>query len=122
MDYLEDKTTGLEELPATQYRAGLEKARLEAMKEDVAFRELIAKREEMEKNLQKAYPQLNVSNEDVVEGRRKAHARLRETDPAFVKLQNEIGQAWRARSDYLLTAEPRLDELEKLVKGQKKKQ
>ena len=54
-------------------------------------------------------------------GRKKAHARLRATDPAFVKLQNEIGQAWRARSDYLLTAEPRLDELEKLVKGQKKK-
>ena len=121
VDYLEDKTTGLEELPATQYRACLEKARLEAMKEDVAFRELIAKREEMEKNLQKAYPQLNVSNEDVVEGRRKAHARLRENDPAFVKLQNAIGQAWRARSEYLLTAEPRLMELEKLVKERKKK-
>ena len=121
VDYLEDKTTGLEELPATQYRAGLEKARLEAMKEDVAFRELIAKREEMEKDLQKAYPQLNVSNEDVVEGRRKAHARLRENDPAFVKLQNAIGQAWRARSEYLLTAEPRLVELEKLVKERNKK-
>ena len=121
VDYLEDKTTGLEELPATQYRACLEKARLEAIKEDVAFRELIAKREEMEKNLQKAYPQLNVSNEDVVEGRRKAHARLRENDPAFVKLQNAIGQAWRARSEYLLTAEPRLMELEKLVKERKKK-
>ncbi len=121
VDYLEDKTTGLEELPATQYRACLEKARLEAMKEDVAFRALIAKREEMEKNLQKAYPQLNVSNEDVVEGRRKAHARLRENDPAFVKLQNAIGQAWRARSEYLLTAEPRLMELEKLVKERKKK-
>ena len=120
VDYLEDKTTGLEELPATQYRAGLEKARLEAMKEDAAFRELIAKREEMEKLLQKAYPQLNVSNEDVVEGRRKAHAWLRENDPAFVKLQNAIGQAWRARSEYLLTAEPRLAELEKLVKEQKK--
>ena len=75
----------------------------------------------LEKDLQKAYPQLNVSNEDVVEGRRKAHARLRETAPAFVKLQNEIGQAWRARSDYLLTAEPRLVELEKLVKERKKK-
>lgn len=121
VDYLEDKTTGLEELSSTQYRAGLEKARLEAMKEDVAFRGLIAKREEMEKDLQKAYPQLNASNEDVVEGRRKAHARLRENDLAFVKLKNAIGQAWRARSEYLLTVEPRLVELEKLVKEQKKK-
>jgi len=57
----------------------------------------------------------------VVEGRRKAHVRLRETDPDFVRLQNEIGQAWRARSDYLLRAEPRLMELEKLVKERKKK-
>ena len=101
--------------------AALEKARLEAMKEDVAFGELVAKREGLEENLEKTYPQLNVSNEDVVEGRRKAHLRLRKTDPAFVKLQNEIGQAWRARSDYLLTAEPRLAELEKLVKERKKK-
>ncbi|MDP6036491.1 MAG: hypothetical protein QGG55_10625, partial [Verrucomicrobiota bacterium] len=119
--YLEDKVKGLRELPSNQYRAALEKARLEAMKKDTVFRELVAKREELEKDLLKAYPQLNISNEDVVEGRRKAHVRLRETDPDFVRLQNEIGQAWRARSDYLLRAEPRLMELEKLVKERKKK-
>jgi len=38
-----------------------------------------------------------------------------------VKLQNEIGQSWRARSDYLLRAEPRLAQLEGLVKERKKK-
>ena len=76
--------------------------------------------EELEKDLQQAYPQLHVTNEDVVDGRKKAHARLRETDPAFVKLQNEIGQAWRARSDYLLTTDPRLVQLEKWVKDKKK--
>ena len=118
---MEGKVKGLGELPSNQYRAALEKARLAAMKKDTVFSELVAKREELEKDLQMAYPQLNVSNEDVVEGRRKAHARLRETAPAFVKLQNEIGQAWRARSEYLLTAEPRLVELEKLVKERKKK-
>ncbi len=121
VEHLEGKVKGLGELPSNQYRAALEKARLAAMKKDTVFNELVAKREELEKDLQKAYPQLNVSNEDVVEGRRKAHARLRETAPAFVKLQNEIGQAWRARSDYLLTAEPRLVELEKLVKERNKK-
>jgi hypothetical protein len=41
-------------------------------------------------------------------------------DLAFVKLKNAIGQAWRARSEYLLTAEPRLVELEKMVKERKK--
>jgi hypothetical protein len=56
-----------------------------------------------------------------VEERRKAHARLRENDLAFVKLKNAIGQAWRARSEYLLTAEPRLVELEKMVKERNKK-
>jgi hypothetical protein len=121
VDYLEGKVKGLEESLANQYRAALEKARLEGMKKDAAFRGLVAKREELEKGLQKAYPQLNVTNEDVVGGRRKAHARLRETDPAFVKLQNEIGKVSRARSDYLLTAEPHLAELEKLVKERKKK-
>jgi len=112
---------GLAELPASQYRAALERARLEAVKKDVGYKRLVAQREVLEKGLKKAYPQLNVSNEDVVGGRKSAHVRLRETDPAFVKLQNEIGQAWRARSDYLLSAEPRLAELEKLVKEQNKK-
>ena len=121
VEYLEDKVKGLAKLLANQYRAALEKARRAAMKKDPVFSEQVAKREELEKDLQKAYPQLNISNEDVVEGRRKAHARLRETDSDFVKLQNEIGQAWRARSDYLLGVEPRLMELEKLVKERKKK-
>ena len=121
VDYLEDNVKGLAELPASQYRAALERARLEAVKKDVGYKRLVAQREVLEKGLKKAYPQLNVSNEDVVGGRKSAHARLRETDPAFVKLQNEIGQAWRARSDYLLSAEPRLAELEKLVKEQNKK-
>ena len=121
VEYLEGAVKGLGKLPSNQYRAALEKARLAAMRKDAVFNELVAKREELEKDLQKAYPQLNVSNEDVVEERRKAHARLRENDPAFVKLQNDIGQAWRARSDYLLGAEPRLRELEKLVKERKKK-
>jgi len=121
VEYLEDKVKGLGELPANQYRSALEKARLEAMKKDPVFRGLVAKREGLEKDLQKAYPQLNISNEDVAEGRRKAHVRLRETDPDFVRLQNEIGQAWRARSDYLLRVEPRLVELDKVVKEQKKK-
>jgi len=121
VEYLEDKVKGLGELPANQYRSALEKARLEAMKKDPVFRGLVAKREGLEKDLQKAYPQLNISSEDVVEGRRKAHVRLRETDPAFVKLQNEIGQAWRARSDYLLEVEPRLVQLEELIKERKKK-
>jgi len=120
VEYLEDKVKGLKELPVSQYRAALERVRVEAMKKDSGFRLLVAQREKLEKDLQKAYPQLNVSNEDVVEGRRKTHVRLRKTDPAFVKLQNEIGQAWRARSDYLLEVEPRLVQLEKLVKERKK--
>ena len=82
---------------------------------------LVAQREELERDLKKAYPQLNISNEDVVSARKKAHARLREADPAFVKLQNDIAQAWRARADYLLLAEPRLAQLEKLVKEQKER-
>ena len=91
------------------------------MKEDKGYRKLVAHREGLEKGLQKTYPQLNISNEDVLEGRRKAHAQLRENDLAFVKLKNAIGQAWRARSEYLLTAEPRLVELEKMVKERNKK-
>ena len=120
--YLEGKVKGLAEMPTGQYRAVLEKARLEAMKRDAIFKELVTKREKIQKDLEAAYPQLNFINENVVEGRKEAHARLRETNPAFVKLQNEIALAWRARSEYLLMVEPRLVQLEKLVKEQRKKQ
>ena len=92
--YLEDKVKGLRELPSNQYRAALEKARLGAMKKDTVFRELIAKREESEKDLLKAYPQLNISNEDVVEGRRKAHVRLRETRSEERRVGKECRSRW----------------------------
>ena len=91
------------------------------MKQDLEFRRLVTLREGMEGKLQKDYPQLFRTNGDVVEARKRAHARLRESDPAFVKLQNQIAAAFRARGDYLDRAEPRLVELQKLVKERKQK-
>jgi len=121
VEHLEKETAVLEELPSHQYRAALEKARVKAMKQDLEFRRLVTLREEMEGKLQKDYPQLFRTNGDVVEARKRAHARLRESDPAFVKLQNQIAAAFRARGDYLDRAEPRLVELQKLVKERKQK-
>ena len=121
VEHLENETAGLEELPSNQYRAALEKARVKAMKQDLEFRRLVTLREGMEGKLQKDYPQLFRTNGDVVEARKREHARLRESDPAFVKLQNQIAAAFRARGDYLDRAEPRLVELQKLVKERKQK-
>ena len=112
---------GLAELPVNQYRAALQRTRLEAVIKDISYRKLVAYRVELEANLKKEFPQLNVSNEDLVGGRREAHVRLSRSDPSFVKLQYEISQAWRTRAEYLLTAEPRLVQLEKMVKERKRK-
>jgi hypothetical protein len=119
--YLEENMEQLKELSKSQYPAALERARIQQTMKDSSFRILVSHREKLQRDLYKAYPQLNFSDEDVTEDRRKTHANLRASDPAFVDLQHEIAQAWRARSDYLLKVEPRLQVLSDLIKQNRSK-
>ena len=119
--YLEENMEQLKELSKSQYPAALERARIQQTMKDSSFRILVSHREKLQRDLYKAYPQLNFSDKDVVEDRRKTHANLRASDPAFLNLQHEIAQAWRARSDYLLKVEPRLQVLSDLIKQNRSK-
>ncbi len=120
--YLEESMGQLKELSSSRYPAALERTRIKYAMKDSDFRILVAQREKLQRDLYKAYPQLNFSDKDVVEDRRKTHANLRASDPAFLNLQHEIAQAWRARSDYLLKVEPRLQVLSNLIKQNRSKE
>ena len=119
--YLEENMEQLRELSNSQYPAALERARIQQTKTDSSFRMLVAQREKLQRDLYKAYPQLNFSDKDAVEDRRKTHANLRVSDPSFLNLQHEIAQAWRARCDYLLKVEPRLQMLSDMIKQNRSK-
>jgi len=119
--YLEKKHPELSRLPSTQYKAELRRLRLRAKAADPAFGQLLDSVSALEKNLASRYPQLTLTGEEVVAGRKAAIKKLNESSPAFRDSSREITRAWRAVQDHLWSADPELARLEKELQAEKKK-
>jgi len=119
--YLEEKHPGLSSLPSTQYKAELQRLRARAQATDPAFNRLLNSSATLEKKLLSDYPQLSLTNEEVVAKRRAAIQELNESSPAFRESSQKIAQAWRALQNYLLESDPELARLEKELQAEKKK-
>ena len=119
--YLEEKHPGLSSLPSTQYKAELQRLRARAQATDPAFNRLLKSSATLEKKLLSDYPQLSLTNEEVVAKRRAAIQELNESSPAFRESSQKIAQAWRALQNYLLESDPELARLEKELQAEKKK-
>ena len=119
--YLRQKTPGLEALPASQYKAALKRSRLLARKNDPAFARLLEKTAGLEKKRQADYPQLELSNEKVIAGRKAAGKELLETSEEFRSSRDEIAGAWRAVQAHLLKSDPLLAQLEEELRKTRKK-
>ena len=120
--YLEEKHPRLSSLPSTQYKAELQRLRARAQAADPAFNRLLNSSATLEKKLLSDYPQLSLTNEEVVTKRRAAIQELNESSPAFRESSQKIAQAWRALQNYLLESDPELARLEKELQAEKKKQ
>lgn len=119
--YLEEKHPRLSSLPSTQYKAELQRLRARAQAADPAFNRLLNSSATLEKKLLSDYPQLSLTNEEVVTKRRAAIQELNESSPAFRESSQKIAQAWRALQNYLLESDPELARLEKELQAEKKK-
>ena len=119
--YLEEKHPGLSSLPSTQYKAELQRLRARAQATDPAFNRLLKSSATLEKKLLSDYPQLSLTNEEVVAKRKAAIQELNESSPAFRESSQKIAQAWRALQNYLLESDPELARLEKELQAEKKK-
>ena len=119
--YLEEKHPRLSSLPSTQYKAELQRLRARAQAADPAFNRLLNSSATLEKKLLSDYPQLSLTNEEVVAKRRAAIQELNESSPAFRESSQKIAQAWRALQNYLLESDPELARLEKELQAEKRK-
>jgi len=119
--YLEKKHPRLSSLPSTQYKAELRRLRVRARAADPAFNRLLESSATLEKKLGGSYPQLSITNDEVVAKRRAAIKELNESSTAFRESSSKISLAWRALENHLLESDPELARLEKELKAEKKK-
>jgi len=119
--YLEEKHPRLSSLPSTQYKAELRRLRVRARAADPAFNQFLESRAILEERLDSRYPQLLLTNEEVVAKRKAGIKKLNESSPAFRESSQKIGQAWRTLENHLLESDPELARLEKELQAEKKK-
>ena len=116
--YLIEQYENFEELPATQQKRQLELLRRKHSR-DATFVSLESSMQRVEQQLEQAYPQLFVSDEELNAQKKKEHARLSK-DPAFVRLNRERSDVYRASEDYLLEHNEELNRLSEQLKSEKK--
>lgn len=107
--FLISKDPGFDSLPASRRPAQLEQLRLEHQK-DAEYQRLVIAQKVAQHELEFGYPQLFVSNEEILE-QKKRRRDAAKSDPAFRKLIEETAAAWRAQQEYLHTHDARLGEL-----------
>ena len=109
--YLVDKDPAIEKQPVTRKKAALEKARKKHL-DDPAYRKLATIAEGAQNKLERDYPQLFVSNEEITEKRNQARQALKE-DFDFKKLVEARGNAYRTQQEYLYQRDEKLKLLKK---------
>ncbi len=119
--YLEKKHPRLSSLPATQYKAELQRLRVRARAVDPAFNQLLESRTILEKRLGSSYPQLSLTNEEVAAKRKAAIKELNESSTTFRESSRKISLAWRELEDHLLESDPELAQLDKELQAERKK-
>ncbi|MDG1894361.1 MAG: sulfatase-like hydrolase/transferase [Fuerstiella sp.] len=97
--FLLSKKKGGAELPQSRRARELERLRIE-FENDPACVALVAAKNEAQVRLEKSYPQLFVSNEQINEARKKRRAALND-DPEFQEKMSERAAAWRAQQNFL---------------------
>jgi len=110
-EYLFYKEPSIEKQPDIRKKAAIEKAR-KKHKGDPAYRKLAIIAEDAQKKLEKDYPQLFVSNEEITEKRNQARQALKE-NPDCKKLIEARAKAYRAQQDYLYDKDDELAQLKK---------
>jgi len=103
-------------LPANQQKERLDQwitAMREIRREETKeFFDLVENKQQAQRQLETAYPQLFISDEDIKQSRNAKRESLK-NNPAFRDCIEKRAAAWRAQQDYLLTHDPQLSGLNK---------
>ena len=109
--FLLEKDPSIAHQPDTRKKAALERARQKHLA-DPAYGKLAKVAEDAQGKLEREYPQLFVSNEEIGKKRNEARRALKD-DPEFKKLVQSRGDAYRAQQDYLYERDEQLAQLKR---------
>ncbi len=113
--YVLSKDSRLAELPKNQLAAAFERVRRKYQKE-APYLALVRERESREKQMQEAFPQLFVTNEQIQAGQRAARKELADNEQ-FKTLVKATSEAVKAERDYVLDRSEALQRLHKQLFG-----
>ncbi|MEL6104568.1 MAG: sulfatase-like hydrolase/transferase [Planctomycetota bacterium] len=112
--FLVSQRPDFEALPESQRPHEIETLR-QRFRDDNEYRGLVQARDEAQRALRSAYPDLFVSDEDINATRREERERLK-NDPDFRSRIQRRAEAWRAQQDFLFRHDKRLAELQSQIK------
>lgn len=115
--FLVAKQPEVAELPDSRRKRELARLRVRYQK-DPAYVKLVAERDAAQQELERRYPQLFRSNEDISEFRLQQRKAV-QNDPAFKALIDDRAAAYRAQQAYLPEHDPKLAALQILVDAEK---
>jgi hypothetical protein len=113
--YVLSKDSRLAELPKNQLAAAFERVRRKYQKE-APYLALVRERESREKEMEEAFPQLFVTNEQIQAGQRAARKELADNEQ-FKTLIKATSEAVKAERDYVLDSSEALQRLHKQLFG-----
>ena len=106
---------GFDALPKSQQPHELERLR-QRFQDNQTYRELVEARDDAQRALELAYPDLFVSDADINELRKSQREKLKD-DPQFRAMIQRRAKAWRAQQDFLFRNDKRLAELQTQLKN-----
>ena len=81
--------------------------------EDAAYRDLVARYDRLKSELHADYPEAFASHKELSKQITKRKKQIKETDPAFKRMEREVHKASRAEDEYVLSTKPEIRELPK---------
>lgn len=116
-EYLIAQDPAVADLPDSQRKRRIEELRVKHAG-DSDYRDLVAARDLAQKELERKYPQLFRTNEEITEFRRERRKALQD-EPRFKQAIDERAAAWRAQQDYLFEHDSILAELQRKLDAEK---
>lgn len=110
-EYLIARQPEVADLPESRRKREIERLR-DRHGNDPEYRQRVAVREKAQQELERQYPQLFRTNEDISNFRSEQRKALKD-DPDFKRIIDERAAAWRAQQDYLFANDAQLADLQK---------
>jgi hypothetical protein len=112
-DFLIDQQPEIADLPDSRRKRAMERLRMR-FQNDPRYVDLVKQQEAAQAQVGAAYPQLFVTDEQIIVARQRRRDNLRD-DPGFQKANNQRAAAWRDQEEYLMSHDPIVVDIQRKI-------